>query len=242
MSTIHQEIAAASGVTQSTTTTQGVAGSTAQVETLSIGSGVTQAETLKVIVTAANMSGSPTTVNVPVSAGETADSVATAIGTALNETVGSDGGNGFFNVTSNGSDVVLTSNAAAANDSTMNVSVAGLVAPGDGSNALGIFNLSSQNLDFPTGNGAGTISDTASNFYDSMISDLGVASSQVSNAVTNQGALVTSLNNSRQAVSGVSLDEEMTNMVQEQSAFEAAAKLVNVIAGMMQTVINMVGG
>ncbi len=138
--------------------------------------------------------------------------------------------------------MVLTANTAAANDSTMNVSVAGLVAPGDGSNALNIFNLSSQNLDFPTDNGTGTISDTAGNFYDSMISDLGVASSQASNDVTNQNALVTSLNNSRQSVSGVSLDEEMTNMVQEQSAYEAAAKLVNVIAEMMQTVISMVGG
>ena len=47
--------------------------------------------------------------------------------------------------------------------------------------------------------------------------------------MTNQNALVTSLNNSRQSVSGVSLDQEMTNMVQEQSAYEAAAKLVNVI-------------
>ena len=136
----------------------------------------------------------------------------------------------------------MTAKTAAANDSTMNVtcplaSVTGLVAPGDGSNALGIFNLSSQNLNFPTANGTGTISDTASNFYDSMISDLGVASSQASNDVTNQNALVTSLNNSRQSVSGVSLDEEMTNMVQEQSAYEAAAKLVNVIADMMQTVI-----
>jgi flagellar hook-associated protein FlgK len=31
-------------------------------------------------------------------------------------------------------------------------------------------------------------------------------------------------------------------MVQEQSAYEAAAKLVNVIESMMQTVIGMVGG
>ena len=60
--------------------------------------------------------------------------------------------------------------------------------------------------------------------------------------MTNQSALVTSLNSSRQSVSGVSLDEEMTNMVQEQSAYEAAAKLVNVIEDMMQTVIDMVGG
>ena len=55
----------------------------------------------------------------------------------------------------------------------MNVSVTGLVAPGDGSNALDIFNLSGQDLNFPTDNGTGTISDTADNFYSSMISDSG---------------------------------------------------------------------
>jgi flagellar hook-associated protein 1 FlgK len=238
-----QEIAAASGVTQSTTTTQGVAGDTAQVETLAIGSEATAAGTLQVAVTAAGMNGgSPITVNVPVTAGETATDIASGISSALsgNATVG--GASGFFKVTSNGSNVVLTANTAAANDSTMNVSLTGLVSPGDGSNALGIFNLSSQNLKFPTDSGTGTISDTADNFYDSMISDLGVASSKASNDVTNQNALVTSLNNSRQSVSGVSLDEEMTNMVQEQSAYEAAAKLVNVIENMMQTVIGMVEG
>ena len=192
--------------------------------------------------------GSPITVNVPVTAGETAADIASGISSALNNSndYSSPGDyntlTSFFTVTNSGSDVVLTANTPAANDSAMNASVTGLVAPGDGSNALNIFNLSSQNLNFPTDNGIGTISDTASNFYDSMISDLGVASSQASNDVTNQNALVTSLNNSRQSVSGVSLDEEMTNMVQEQSAYEAAAKLVNVIAEMMQTVIGMVGG
>ena len=64
----------------------------------------------------------------------------------------------------NSGDVVLTANTPAANDSTMNMTVTGLVAPGDGSNALNIFNLSSQNLNFPTDNGTSTISDTADNF------------------------------------------------------------------------------
>jgi len=234
-----QQIAASSGVTQSTTTTQGVASGTAQVETLAIESGVSENEALKVVVTAAGMTNSPKTLSVAVSSGDSAATVAGKIQTALS---GDSDVSTFFNVTNNGSDVVLTANTPAANDSTMNVSVDGLVAPGDGSNALSIFNLNSQNLNFPTGSGTGTISDTASNFYGSMISDLGVASSQAGNDVTNQNTLVTSLNNSRQSVSGVSLDEEMTNMVQEQSAYEAAAKLVNVIASMMQTVINMVGG
>ena len=74
-----------------------------------------------------------------------------------------------------------------------------------------------------------------------MISDLGVATNQASNNVTNQQALVTQLNTSRQAVSGVSLDEEMTNMVQEQEAYQAAAKMVNVIEDMMQTIVGLGG-
>jgi flagellar hook-associated protein 1 FlgK len=228
---------------QSTTTTQGSASSAAQVETLAIGSGATDNETLQVVVTAAGMNNSPKTIPVAVNSGDSAATIAGDIATALgNDPDVGAAGTGFFTVSTNGSDVVLTANTAADNDSTMNASVTGLVAPGDGSNALAIFNLSSTGLNFSTGNGAGTISDTADNFYDSMISDLGVASSQASNDVTNQNALVTSLNTSRQSVSGVSLDEEMTNMVQEQSAYEAAAKLVNVIENMMQTVIDMVGG
>jgi flagellar hook-associated protein 1 FlgK len=251
-----QEIAAASGATQSTTTAEGVAPSagnngTAQVEALTVGGGAvnTAPVDLSVVVTAAALGvNSPQTLSVTVQPGDSAATIATNIAAALN---------GDSDVASsltasinpaNTSQVLLTAQTAAGNDNTMNVTVpnlaaaTGLVAPGDGSNALGIFNLSSQSLSFPTEDGTGTISDTADDYYGSMISDLGVASSQASNDVTNQNALVTSLNSSRQSVSGVSLDEEMTNMVQEQSAYEAAAKLVNVIESMMQTVIGMVGG
>ena len=61
-----QQIAASSGVTQSTTTTQGVASGTAQVETLAIESGVSENEALKVVVTAAGMTNSPKTLSVAV--------------------------------------------------------------------------------------------------------------------------------------------------------------------------------
>ncbi len=239
-STMNASVAGLAATTQSTTTTQGSASSAAQVETLAIGSGATANETLQVVVTAAGMNNSPKTISVAVNSGDSAATIAGDIATALDDDpdVGA-ADTGFFTVSTDGSDVVLTANTAADNDSTMSASVSGLVAPGDGSNALGIFNLSTTDLNFPTGNGSGTISDTADNFYDSMISDLGVASSQANNDVTNQNTLVTSLNNSRQSVSGVSLDEEMTNMVQEQSAYEAAAKLINVIADMMQTVIGI---
>jgi flagellar hook-associated protein 1 FlgK len=43
----------------------------------------------------------------------------------------------------------------------------------------------------------------------------------------------------RDAVSGVSLDEEMTNLVKFQRAYEASARFITTIDDMLQTVINM---
>ena len=48
------------------------------------------------------------------------------------------------------------------------------------------------------------------------------------------------LTQQRDAVSGVSLDEEMTNMIKFQRAFDAAARLVNTADEMFQTLLNMV--
>ena len=45
---------------------------------------------------------------------------------------------------------------------------------------------------------------------------------------------------SREAVSGVNLDEELTNMLQYQHAYAAAGKLVTVINDTLDTLINMV--
>ncbi len=55
----------------------------------------------------------------------------------------------------------------------------------------------------------------------------------------NQSAVQELLERQRNAVSGVSLDEEMTNLVKFQNAFEASARLVSVIDEMLQTVVNL---
>jgi len=115
-------------------------------------------------------------------------------------------------------------------------------APGDNGNALAITQLQNQAITFTNASGTVVAIDTANNFYKSLISGLGVVTNQADNMVKNQGALVTQLNNRKDSISGVSLDEEMANMVQYQSAYQASAKLINVIDSMMQTLINMVRG
>ncbi len=47
------------------------------------------------------------------------------------------------------------------------------------------------------------------------------------------------LTNQRDSVSGVSIDEEMTNLMQFQKAYEASAELITTLNEMLQTVVNM---
>jgi len=85
-------------------------------------------------------------------------------------------------------------------------------------------------------------SNTASygDFYQSLVSDVGNA---VQNATTNfdhQSSMVSHLNNYRESLSGVSLDEEMVNLVKFQHAYDAAAKLISTVDEMLETLLNMV--
>jgi flagellar hook-associated protein 1 FlgK len=52
--------------------------------------------------------------------------------------------------------------------------------------------------------------------------------------------MVLQLENYRETLSGVSIDEEMINLVKFQNAYQAAAKLITTADDMMQSVLNMI--
>jgi flagellar hook-associated protein 1 FlgK len=104
---------------------------------------------------------------------------------------------------------------------------AGGVTSGDNTNADAIYQLS---LD-ATG---------ADSNYRKMIVSLGVDAASATSRLTTQSVISTQVDASRESVSGVSLDEEMTNMLQYQHAYAAAGKLVSTINDMLDTLINMV--
>lgn len=52
---------------------------------------------------------------------------------------------------------------------------------------------------------------------------------------------MTELENMRQSVMGVNLDEEMANMVQFQHAYNASAKMINTMNEILDTIINRLG-
>jgi flagellar hook-associated protein 1 FlgK len=45
--------------------------------------------------------------------------------------------------------------------------------------------------------------------------------------------------NQRDSISGVSIDEEMTNLIMYQNAFQASAKLISMTDEMLATIIEM---
>lgn len=59
--------------------------------------------------------------------------------------------------------------------------------------------------------------------------------------VENQENLIGELDDKRQSVSGVSLDEEMTNMIRYQHAYNAAARFINAIDEQLELVVNRLG-
>ncbi|MDA8138553.1 MAG: flagellar hook-associated protein FlgK [Desulfobacteraceae bacterium] len=104
--------------------------------------------------------------------------------------------------------------------------------PGDNSTALSIAQLQNTN----TMSGATA---TFDDYYTSLVGDVGA---DVRNADLNfdhQTTMVNYLQNYREEVSGVSLDEEMINLVKYQHAYSAAARLITTTDQMMQTILGM---
>lgn len=75
--------------------------------------------------------------------------------------------------------------------------------------------------------------------YASDVVGLGVEAAAVNGNVKKQEAVVKQAEDARDNVSGVSLNEEMTNLIQFQHSFSAAARFVTVIDQTLETLINM---
>lgn len=77
--------------------------------------------------------------------------------------------------------------------------------------------------------------------YGQEIAAIGVLSSTARGQAANQGVLVGQLERQRQEVSGVSIDEEATHLIQYQHAYQAAARVISVMDSMLDTLINGTG-
>ena len=124
-------------------------------------------------------------------------------------------------------------NPLIANDTNLIAAANGPDKPGDSSNAIAIANLQ----EAPMMNGNTT---TFGAYYDSMVSDAGFAVQQATSYYDHQSQMVLQVENYRESISGVSIDEETVNLIKYQNAYQAAAKLINTADEMMETILTMI--
>ncbi|MFC3772842.1 flagellar hook-associated protein FlgK [Paenibacillus sp. GCM10012303] len=82
---------------------------------------------------------------------------------------------------------------------------------------------------------------TLDEFFRAVVGQLGVQTQEAHRQATNQKILVEQVESRRQSVSGVSMDEEMTNMIKFQHAYNAAARALTVQDEILDKVINGMG-
>ncbi len=78
-------------------------------------------------------------------------------------------------------------------------------------------------------------------FYRNLISDLGNKGQEAFTAVEAQRLLVEQIEYRRQAMSAVSIDEEMSNMIKFEHSYNAAARVVNVMDEMIEMLVSRTG-
>ena len=125
----------------------------------------------------------------------------------------------------------IQTNATLLGDPASVATAAQPASPGDGSVALAIYGL----RDTATMQG-GTVS--MDGFYRAHVATLGAEVQQARTSAQHREVLVRHLDQLRQAVSGVSLDEELTNLVRYQNAYAVSARLVQVVSEAMEYLIH----
>ncbi|MCL6570279.1 MAG: flagellar hook-associated protein FlgK [Bacillus sp. (in: Bacteria)] len=85
------------------------------------------------------------------------------------------------------------------------------------------------------------ITSTVGDYYRNIIGQLGVDSQEAGRMFNNSELIVNQVENHRQSVSGVSLDEEMSNMIKFQQAYNAAARMVTTMDECLDKIINGMG-
>lgn len=137
----------------------------------------------------------------------------------------------FFNPA--GTTAASISLSAAVQTSVNNIVTGSTAATGDGSVALSISQL--------TGTAVASLGgQTLRGYYNDTVSEIAGKVSAATVSATSQSTLVSSLDSQRSSETGVSIDEELTRMIEQQQAFSAAAKMVNVADEMMQTILSIV--
>ncbi|MGZ7445963.1 flagellar hook-associated protein FlgK [Paenibacillus sp. TH7-28] len=82
---------------------------------------------------------------------------------------------------------------------------------------------------------------TTDDYFRALTADLGIRASNTERNFNNQQTMADNLQIQRQSVSGVSMDEELADMIRFQQAYNAAARNMTTVDEMLDRVINQMG-
>ncbi|MCL5673535.1 MAG: flagellar hook-associated protein FlgK [Deltaproteobacteria bacterium] len=105
---------------------------------------------------------------------------------------------------------------------------------GNNANALNIAGIQNNNVNI---NGS---SGTISNYYASIVSNIGTAAQSTNSNYTNSSSVLTNLNNQLSSSVGVNMNNQMTNLTNYQNSYQAAAALSKSAQTIMTALLNMV--
>ncbi len=106
--------------------------------------------------------------------------------------------------------------------------------PGDNRVAIAISGIQNHQL---MNDGQTSVDD----FYNSIVSEVGVAAAKNRSSLVQHKDIMNQLGKMREQISGVSIDEETTNLMQYQHAFDASAKVIQIADELMKTVLSLRG-
>ncbi len=115
--------------------------------------------------------------------------------------------------------------------------VANIAASSDGTSGNGDAAFTIANLRDQKFFSGGTF--TFNEYYNSTVTAVGTEIQVTSTNRRNQQLVLDQIDNQRTAESGVSLDEEMTDLIKYQRSLEASARVISTVDEILQTVINM---
>lgn len=107
-----------------------------------------------------------------------------------------------------------------------------------GNNTLALLLSSLNETKFTANDGTQS---TVNSQYSAMVGQLGVKTQEAKRQMENADILVTQVDAQRQSVSGVSLDEELSNMMKFQHAYASAARFMTTFDQLLDKLINSTG-